>query len=461
MPPNSCGGAVALGVDVGVQDVFELATVAALAAHVDELVASGGTSGGRPSSRSRTTDRCRCRPLSCGSGSSSASTDPIPSTTSRSPPRVTGPSDAEALVAAINDVVERHEILRTTYTEIDGAPYQLINPVAPLTVRRARGADEQWLQRELDTERKYCFELETDWPIRAAVLSTPDHHVLSIVVHHIAADHWSAGVLFTDILTSYRARRTGQVVELPDLPVQYADFAAWQAGILSEDGEAVVAQREYWTQQLAGLPEDNGLRPDFPRPPVPSGGGDALGFTIDGETRARLTALTRELGVTEFMLLQAAVAVALHAAGEGVDIPLGTPVAGRTEPQLEQLIGFFINIVVLRNDLAGNPTLREVLRRAREMALAAYKHQDLPFDRVVDAVSPVRSLSRNPLFGVVVHVREDLPADRVIDSDPERRDAFHRTGADIRRGPCRPVAELLRRGRRRVQGHRHLPHRAL
>lgn len=412
------------GVDIGVQDVFELATVAAMAAHVDDLVASGETSG-RPAIVAIPHEG----PLQMSAAQlrqwfQFRIDGPNPVNNIPFAARVTGPSDAEALVAAINDVVARHEILRTTYTEIDGAPYQLINPVAPLTVRRARGADEQWLQRELDAERKYCFELESDWPIRAAVLSTPSDHVLSIVVHHIAADHWSAGVLFTDILTSYRARRAGQEVELPDLDVQYADFASWQAGLLANEGEAVVAQREYWTRQLAGLPEENGLRPDFPRPPVPSGGGDALGFSIDGETRAKLTELTRELGVTEFMLLQAAVAVALHAAGEGVDIPLGTPVAGRTEPQLEALIGFFINIVVLRNDLAGNPTLREVLRRAREMALDAYKHQDLPFDRVVDAVSPVRSLSRNPLFGVVVHVREDLPADRVIDSGPDGETRF-------------------------------------
>jgi mycobactin peptide synthetase MbtE len=412
------------GVDVGVQDVFELATVAAMAAHVDELAASGGGTGRPPIAAIPHAGPLQMSAAQLRQWFQFRIDGPNPVNNIPFAARVTGPSDPEALVAAINDVIERHEILRTTYTEIDGAPYQVINPAAPLMVRRARGADEEWLQHELDTERKYCFELETDWPIRAAVLSTPEHHVLSIVVHHLAADHWSAGVLFTDILTSYRARRVGEAVELPALPVQYADFAAWQAGLLADEGEAVVAQREYWTQQLAGLPEENGLRPDFPRPPVPSGGGDALGFTIDGETRAKLTELTRELGVTEFMLLQAAVAVALHAAGEGVDIPLGTPVAGRTEPQLEQLIGFFINIVVLRNDLAGNPTLREVLRRAREMALAAYKHQDLPFDRVVDAVSPVRSLSRNPLFGVVVHVREDLPADRVIDSGPDGETRF-------------------------------------
>jgi mycobactin peptide synthetase MbtE len=419
------------GVDIGVQDVFELATVAAMAAHVDDLVATGGASGRPPIVAIPHDGPLQMSAAQLRQWFQFRIDGPNPVNNIPFAARVTGPSDAEALIAAINDVVERHEILRTTYTEIDGAPYQVINPAAPLRVRRARGADEEWLQHELDTERKYCFELETDWPIRAAVLSTPDYHVLSIVVHHIAADHWSAGVLFTDILTSYRARRSGETVALPELPLQYADFAAWQAEILAEDGEAVVAQREYWMQQLAGLPEDNGLRPDFPRPPVPSGGGDALGFTIDGQTRARLTELTRELGVTEFMLLQAAVAVALHAAGEGVDIPLGTPVAGRTEPQLEQLIGFFINIVVLRNDLAGNPTLREILRRAREMALAAYKHQDLPFDRVVDAVSPVRSLSRNPLFGVVVHVREDLPSDMVIDGGgQERSDAGSGRSAD-------------------------------
>ena len=175
----------------------------------------------------------------------------------------------------------------------------------------------------------------------------------------------------------------------------------------------------YWKTQLSGLSEENGLHPDFPRPPVPTGAGDALDFTVDGATRAKLIELTRELGITEFMLLQAAVAVALHKAGEGTDIPLGTPVAGRTQPELDQLIGFLINIVVLRNDLSGNPTLREVLRRTRELAVAAYAHQDLPFDRVVDAVSPVRSLSRNPLFGVVVHVREELPADQVIGSGPD------------------------------------------
>ncbi|OFJ51266.1 non-ribosomal peptide synthetase [Mycolicibacterium grossiae] len=414
------------GVDVGVQDVFELATVADLAARVDELLATGGGSGRPPIEAIPHDGPLQMSAAQLRQWFQFRIDGPNPVNNIPFAARVTGPSDVTALIAALDEVVARHEILRTTYREIDGAPYQVVHPAAPLRVRRARGDSEQWLRTELDAERTYCFELETDWPIRAAVLSTPECHVLSIVVHHIAADHWSAGVLFTDVLTAYRARRAGEpsAPVLPPLPVQYADFAAWQARLLAEDGDAVRAQRDYWTTQLAGLPEENGLRPDFPRPPVPSGGGAALDFTIDGATRAKLGELVRDLGVTEFMLLQAAVAVALHAAGEGVDIPLGTPVAGRTEPQLDQLIGFFINIVVLRNDLSGNPSLREVLRRSREMALAAYEHQDLPFDRVVDAVSPVRSLSRNPLFGVVVHVREELPADQVIDSGPDGETRF-------------------------------------
>ena len=283
-------------------------------------------------------------------------------------------------------------------------------------MRRARGDDDAWLQAELDNERRHVFDLEGALPIRAAVLSTSDAHVVSLVVHHIAADHWSAMVLFNDLLAAYRSRRTGQPPAFAPLQVQYADYAAWQAALLADTDGPVVAQRDYWRERLEGLPEDPGLTPDLARPPVLSGEGDAVEFSIDGDTRAKLAELSQQLGVTEFMLLQTAVAVALHKAGEGNDIPLGTPVAGRTEAELDQLVGFFINIVVLRNDLRGNPTLRDLLGQARDTALGAYAHQDLPFDQVVDAVRPVRSLSRNPLFGVVVHVREALPAGQVVES---------------------------------------------
>ncbi|OMC45421.1 non-ribosomal peptide synthetase [Mycolicibacterium fortuitum] len=425
------------GVDLGVADVFENATVAGLAARVDELRASGEGAGlpaivaGRhdePSQMSAAQHRQWFQFRIDG---------PNPVNNVPFAARLTGPCDVEALASAVGDVVARHEILRTTYREIDGVPYQVVNPAGPVTVRRAAGSGEDWLQDELDAERRYCFDLENEWPIRAAILSPGSsgdscsaraQHVLSLVVHHIAADHWSGAVLFTDLMTAYHARRTGGSPDWAPLPVQYADFADWQAEVLAGDSERIGEQREYWTQQLAGLSADpdveNGLQPDFPRPPVPTGEGKALDFTIDAAIRGKLVELARELGVTEFMVLQAAVAIALHKAGQGTDIALGTPVAGRTAPELDALIGFFINIVVLRNDLSGNPTLREVLRRSRDMALAAYKNQDLPFDRVVDAVSPVRSLSRNPLFGVVVHVREDLPPEQVIDSGPDGETRF-------------------------------------
>ncbi|OBH11248.1 non-ribosomal peptide synthetase, partial [Mycobacterium sp. E1747] len=410
------------GVEVGIRDIFELATVGSLAERVDQL-SSGDLRQSRPKLIATAHDEPM--PLSASQLRSwFAYRVDGPSWVNNIPfaAKLSGPWDIDALVAAIGDVVARHEILRTSYVELDGVPYQVVGPAGEVSVRRATGPDRAWLQRELDAERRHCFELDRELPVRVAVLRTADdasEHVLSLVVHHIASDHWSAGVLFADVMTAYRARRTGEVPVWAPLRVQYADYAAWQGEFLGDTGgqESAIAaeQREYWNRQLAGLPEDTGLRPDFPRQRVPSGEGDSVEFRIDAATRTKLAELSRELGITEFMLLQTAVAVVLHKAGGGLDIPLGTPVAGRTEAELDQLIGFFVNILVLRNDLTGNPTLRELLARARETALAAYAHQDLPFDRVVDSVSPVRSLSRNPLFQVVVHVRDHLPATRVIE----------------------------------------------
>ncbi|OBH50227.1 non-ribosomal peptide synthetase [Mycobacterium mantenii] len=413
------------GVEIGIRDVFEFATVGALAGRIDQLSA-GELTQSRP--RLITTAHDEPMPLSASQlrswfayrvdGPSRVNNIPFAA-------KLTGPWDIDALIAAVGDVVARHEILRTSYVELDGVPYQVVGPVGvEVPVRREDGPDDAWLQRQLDVERCHCFELDGELPIRVAVLRIENtaEHVLSLVVHHIASDHWSAGVLFADVMTAYRARRGGEAPSWAPLRVQYADYAAWQRTFLGDAGgqESAIAgeQREYWTRQLAGLPEDTGLRPDFPRQPVPSGEGESVDFQIDSATRAKLGELCRELGVTEFMLLQTAVAVVLHKAGGGTDIPLGTPVAGRTEPELDQLIGFFVNILVLRNDMDGNPTLRELLKRARETALAAYAHQDLPFDRVVDSVSPVRSLSRNPLFQVVVHVRDQLSATRVIEAAP-------------------------------------------
>ncbi|CAA0134706.1 Dimodular nonribosomal peptide synthase [Mycolicibacterium vanbaalenii] len=408
-----------LGVDVGVRDIFELGTVARLAAHIDAL-AVGETRSARPKLVARTQDGPA--PLSSSqlrSWFGYRIEGPTPINNIPFAARLSGPVDIDAFVAAIRDVVDRHAILRTTYCEIDGTAHQVVNPPAEVAVRRARGPGEEWLQAELAKERRHAFDLERDWPIRAAVLSVAGEHVLSLVIHHIAGDHWSGGVLFTDLVTAYRARRSGQQPDWAPLPVQYTDYGAWQADLLNEEAGVVGPQREYWSRQLDGAPVEAGLPLDFARPRLPSGKGDAVEFSIDGQTRDKLAELCRDLGITEFMLLQAAVAVVLYKAGGGQDIPLGTPVAGRSETELEQLVGFFVNFVVLRNDLGGNPTLRDVLRRARDMALSAYSNQDLPFEQIVDAVNPPRTLARNPLFQVVVHVREQLPQRQRIDEDTE------------------------------------------
>lgn len=414
----------ACGAEVSVRDVFERGTPGELADLIEDLRDARPNSA-RPQLVARATD-AEHSPLSAGqlrSWFQYRIDGPSPVNNIPFAARLTGPCDVDALVGAAGDAVARHEILRTRYREIDGIPHQVVEHADTIDVRRLDGPDVQWLTTQLDVERAHRFELESELPIRIAVLRTPQECVLSMVVHHIAADHWSAGVLFTDVLTAYRARREHAAPSWRPLPIQYRDYAAWQGELLS-DTELMDAQRHYWVRQLDGLPEDTGLRPDLPRPPLAGGSGAAIPLRIGRDVRDRLTALCRELGITEFMLLQTAVAVVLNKAGGGTDIPLGTPVAGRTDTELDRLVGFFINILVLRNDLSGNPTLREALLRAREMALAAYTNQDLPFDRVVDAVNPVRSLSRNPLFGVVVHVREELPDNQLIDTGPDGETRF-------------------------------------
>ncbi len=416
-------------VEIGIREIFEASTVARLAAAIDRAPAAqpGENGAGRPplvavprsgdapvsASQLRTWFAYRLDPNSTG--------DHIPLTA-----RLTGPCDTAALTAAIGDMVGRHDSLRTTFREIDGLPHQVINAPAAVPVTELQcpetdpAAVAAWTRARLDEQRGTAFDLERDWPIRAALLHLPgDERVLSLVVHHIAADHWSVEVLFTDLLIAYRSRAAGSAPGWEPPALQYADFAHWQGELLRDESGLIEAQRRYWIEQLAGLADDTGPRPDFPRPATANGSGDSVAFTVPPQVRAGLAALARETGATEFMVVQSAVAVLLHLAGSGDDIPLGVPIAGRTDNALDNLVGFFVNIVVLRNRLSGNPTLREVVTRAREAALGAYAHADLPFDRLVEALNPVRTLSRNPLFQVVVHVREAADVTHVIDSGPD------------------------------------------
>ncbi|MDI5968930.1 amino acid adenylation domain-containing protein [Streptomyces sp. SL13] len=327
--------------------------------------------------------------------------------------RLDGPLDLDALRAAVTDLVERHEILRTTFSEEHGVPRQHVEPAAkaagltPLEVEdpppgTTGAAARRWADERLPALVSEPFDVAVDAPLRARLLRTgADAHVLVLNLHHIAGDGWSLEPLTRDLATAYRARLAGASPRWRPLPVQYADYTLWQHGVLGADGDQDgpgAASADFWRGALAGAPELLDLPVDRPRPAVMTHAGDALPLTIDPQTHARLLELARACGCTLFMVLQAAVAVLLSRHGAGDDVPLGTAVAGRDDEALEDLVGFFVNTLVLRTDLSGDPTFRQLLERVREFDLAAYAHQDLPFERLVEAVNPARSRNHHPLF---------------------------------------------------------------
>ncbi|NKQ56412.1 amino acid adenylation domain-containing protein, partial [Amycolatopsis sp. K13G38] len=301
--------------------------------------------------------------------------------------RIEGPLDVGALRAALSDVVKRHEVLRTIYPEFEGRPYQQVIDWTP-TLREGGTLAEA---------ARRAFALDKEPPFEARLL---DGQVLSLLTHHIAGDGWSEDRLLGDLVTAYHERKARSGPNWTPLPVQYADYALWQRELLAETADE---QLEYWRDRLAGLPEELTLPVDRPRPATPSFEGDAVRFRLDPEA---LNALARKTGATVFMTVQAALAVLLHHLGGGEDIPLGTPVAGRTDTALDDLVGCFVNTLVLRTDLSGNPTFRQILERVRQTDLEAFAHQDLPFERLVDELNPVRSLGRHPLFQVMLAYQE-------------------------------------------------------
>ncbi|EFV14753.1 non-ribosomal peptide synthetase [Segniliparus rugosus] len=318
--------------------------------------------------------------------------------------RLTGPLDVAALAAAFGDVLERHEVLRTTFPEADGVPYQLVLPPAPFEFS-ADVAD-------------HVFDLARELPIRAGLVRNgAEEHVLTIVVHHIAADHWSAGVLFADLSAAYQARLGGRAPTWEPLAAQYADFALWQQERFAgsgRDGKPESAEHfDYWVEALAGAPRRIDVAHDKPRPPVLGVAGGSVEASVPFAVVGRLRELARAESASEFMVLQAAVALLLRQFGAGEDIPIGSPVSGRSDLGADGLVGVFANMVVLRADVSGDPTARELVRRSRRVSLDAYQHQDLPIERLVETISPQRSRSYNPLFQVMMHYREaetELPA---------------------------------------------------
>ncbi|MFJ7068029.1 amino acid adenylation domain-containing protein [Streptomyces sp. NPDC101115] len=313
--------------------------------------------------------------------------------------RLTGPLDPAALESALGDVVARHESLRTVFGAHDGVPYQRVLPAAPAPLLTVTDRPVQELVG-------HTFDLSVDIPLHAYLRpESPDEHVLLLVMHHIASDGWSLRPLFRDLAEAYTARLGGERPVWEPLPVQYADYTLWQYRLLGDDSDPespLSRQLAHWREALSGLPDELPLPFDRPRPAVASHRGDVVPLELDAELHARLAELAAAHGATLFMVLQAAYATLLHRFGAGDDLPVGTPLAGRLDPALDELVGFFASTLVLRTDLTGRPTFAELLGRVRESDLAAYAHQDVPFERLVEELNPVRTLARHPLFQVMI-----------------------------------------------------------
>ncbi|AXK36942.1 hypothetical protein DVA86_34950 [Streptomyces armeniacus] len=356
--------------------------------------------------------------------------------------RLSGDLDEEALQAALRDVVRRHEVLRTTYHEDDQGSCQRVldadaDAAVPRLVRTTTA--EERLDEDVREAARYSFDLSRETPLRATLLRLSETEaVLLLLVHHIAGDGWSLGPLTRDLAQAYRTRCSGRAPEWQPLPVHYADHVLWQRAALgaADDPSSLLSrQLAHWAGALDGLPEEATFPADRPRPATASYAGDTLTADLPAELHARLAALARDTGTSVFMVLQAALATLLHRMGAGTDIPLGSPIAGRTDDAAEDLVGLFVNTLVLRTDLSGRPTVRQLLERVRENGLAAYAHQDVPFERLVEALNPERSLGRHPLFQVMLAFNNTDTRDAVaaVEEMPALRVSGHPVGTGVSR----------------------------
>ncbi|MFG2823372.1 amino acid adenylation domain-containing protein [Kitasatospora sp. NPDC048365] len=318
-----------------------------------------------------------------------------------------GATDAE-VSHALDALVERHEALRTRFPLVDGEPVQLIDPPAPVILRRAVAADREQatevFHRMLGEDQAIGFDLASGPLLRAVLVRRPDgESLLGIALHHIATDGWSTAVLEREFHELLAAHREGRLPELPQLPVQYADYAVWQLEQLGE--EALGRELAHWTGELAGL-EPLQLHTDLPRPAVRDGRGSVVPFAVPAEVAGPLLALGRSRGATPFMTLLTAYATVLGRWTGQWDLAIGTPVAGRDVPEVEHVVGFFLNSLVLRCDLDRAASFEQALASVRRTATTAFAHQQMPFDRLVEELAPERDLARTPLFQVAFDLHD-------------------------------------------------------
>jgi amino acid adenylation domain-containing protein len=315
--------------------------------------------------------------------------------------RLRGALDVAALASAVSGLIARHEALRTTFAEREGEPVQVIHAAAPVAVRvEELGAGETvaaWVAAEV----MQPFELSVGPLVRVRLLRVgAAEHVVVLTMHHIVSDGWSVGVVVRELSALYAAARAGTPAALPAVAVQYADYAAWQRREMT--GARLGRELAYWTERLAGAPPVLEVPTDRPRPAVRSNRGASVAFTVDAAVRRELEAVGRRTGATLYMVVLAAWQVLLGRYSGQTDVVVGTPIAGRVRPELEGVVGLFVNSLALRTDLSGDPTFTEVVRRVRETALGAYEHQEVPFERVVEALAPERNLSHTPVFQAMV-----------------------------------------------------------
>ena len=331
--------------------------------------------------------------------------------------RITGDLDVAALRACLNEITRRHETLRTAFISVDGAPKLAVAAVldVPLPVVDLTAFDEpekeSRVQQRIKEFALLPFNLAVAPLFRVELLQLNENeYVFEMVMHHIISDGWSSGVLIREIGVVYDAIKNNKPSPLPDLEIQYSDFAAWQRNWLQ--GEALDKQLAYWKNQLANADAELGLPTDRPRPAFQSMTGGQFTFQLPEAVYAQVLELSRNENATPFMILLAAFQLMLAQYAGKDDISVGTPIANRNRAETENLIGFFVNTIVLRTDLSNDPSFKDVLQRVKKVTLDAYAHQDVPFDRVVDAVQPQRDTSRSALFQVMF-MMQNLPEQKI------------------------------------------------
>ncbi|WSG58687.1 amino acid adenylation domain-containing protein [Nocardia sp. NBC_01730] len=423
----------ALDSRVPVRTLFEAATVAGLAAKVEQHAGSGGhnalVAGPRPERIPLSLAQQRMWFLNQFDTASSVYNIPVAI-------RLSGPLDVAALHQAVEDLVARHEILRTMYPQTPLGPVQQVLAPHEVPIRIAPSRiDPSDLAAVVTRMISAGFDVTTEVPFRAELFEVaaenadcPAEHVLAFVAHHISSDGWSMGPLTRDLVLAYGARSRGEIPSLAPLPIQYADYSLWQREVLGaeDDPASLIAQQaEYWRTTLAALPDELPLPMDRPRPALASYRGATLDFAIDPDLHASLDRLAQQHNSTLFMVVHAALAVLLTRVSATSDIAIGTPVAGRGAAELDDLIGMFVNTLVLRTEIDPGTPFDALLAEVRRTDVAAFGHADLPFERLVELLDPVRSAARHPLFQVMLVLQNlaptalELPGLTVSGIDPQ------------------------------------------